>query len=209
MHAIATHLHREAEGPAEVADEEELEEVVNGRVDPSSTLREEDAERVGDDGLADSLRAEHHLALGEGLEHERRKVAILAEEQEVLLVERVDDVLRIVLNDVRVGEDGHPVAVVPLGGLDPVHRKAAGQAGDAAEHRLECLGQVVGNVVLEDCAGKLNAEVAFRNGKLHTLDHRHPRLRLVGDLGLAAETHDLRVVDHAGRHAGQRVREDL
>jgi hypothetical protein len=47
-------------------------------------LREQNLERVGDDGLADGLRDKHHLSLGERLEHERREVSIFSEQQQVL-----------------------------------------------------------------------------------------------------------------------------
>ncbi|KAF8178362.1 hypothetical protein K438DRAFT_1977989 [Mycena galopus ATCC 62051] len=56
----------------EIAEEDELHEIVDGAVNPSAVLREEDTERIGHDRLADRLQAEHVLALGEGLEHESR-----------------------------------------------------------------------------------------------------------------------------------------
>ena len=59
---------------------------MNGRVDPSSTLREKDTEGIGHDCLAVRLRTEHHLALRESLEHESRQVTILPEQQEILLM---------------------------------------------------------------------------------------------------------------------------
>lgn len=44
------------------------------------------------------------------------------------LVERVDDVLRVVLNDIGRRKDRNPVAV-SLRGLDPVHLRKEGQKG--------------------------------------------------------------------------------
>lgn len=65
-------------------------------------------------------------------------------------MERIDDVLRVVLDDVGVGEDGDPVAVASFRRLDAVHREASGEAGDSAEDRLERLGEMMRDVVLED-----------------------------------------------------------
>ena len=74
-------LHTEAEGTAKVADQEQFSEVMDSRVDPTTPLRQKNAERVGDDGLTNRLGAEDVLALGEGLEHTRGQVPILAKER--------------------------------------------------------------------------------------------------------------------------------
>ena len=42
-----------------------------------------------------------------------------------------------------------------------------------------------------------------------TLDHSNPAIRLVRNLCLATETHDLRVINHARGHARQRIGEHL
>jgi hypothetical protein len=68
----------------------------------------------------------------------------------VLLVKSVDYVLRIVLDDVRICEDGHPVTCISLGGLDPIHAEAAREAGNATEHGFEGLDHVMGSVILEN-----------------------------------------------------------
>ncbi len=59
---------------------------MDGRVDPSSSLGEEDCEGIGCDSPALGLRAEHHLPVGESPEEAGREESILAEEEEVLLV---------------------------------------------------------------------------------------------------------------------------
>jgi hypothetical protein len=143
-------LHGEAEDSTEIGDEEEFEEVVDSRVDPSTTLTEKHPECVGDDGLADGLRTEDHFAARERPQHERREVSILSEEEQVLLVQRVDDVLRVVLDDVGIGEDGDPVPVVSLGRLETVHGEASREAGDAPEDGLGSLDELLSGVVLED-----------------------------------------------------------
>ena len=99
---------------------------MNCRIDPPTTLREKDSKLVGDNCLAHGLGAEHHLALGECLKHERGEVPILAEEEQVFLVERINDVLRVVFDDVRVGKNGDPVATLRFRCLDAVHAETSG-----------------------------------------------------------------------------------
>lgn len=184
-------LHTEAEGTTEVADQDQLHQVVDSRVDPTATLREQNAERVGNGSLANGLGDEDLLSLGEGAEHESCQVTILTEQQKILLMQRVDDVLGVVLDDIGVGQDRNPVVLSSLGRLDAVHAETAGQAGDTTKDRLEGLGQVMGDEVLED------------------LDGGDPAVSLVGNLRFAAKTHDLGILDHGGNHMSQTVGEDL
>lgn len=76
--------HREAAEAAESVDEEELEEVVDGRVDPAATLRHEDLPVVGRDRLRLGVARELELVLREVLEDDGREVSILAEREQVL-----------------------------------------------------------------------------------------------------------------------------
>jgi len=80
--------HREAAEAAHAVDEEELEQVVDGRVDPATALRHEDLPVVGRDRLRLGEARELELVLRKVLEDDRREVAILAERQEVLHEER-------------------------------------------------------------------------------------------------------------------------
>ena len=136
-------LHAEAEGAAQVPHQHQLHEVVHRAVDPAPALRQQHRELLRHRRLAHRLRHEHLLALRERLQHQRRQVAVFAEQEQVLLVQRVDHVLRVVLHHVRVGEDGHPVVLPAFRRFDPVHAEAAGQTGDAAEDGFEGFGQVV------------------------------------------------------------------
>lgn len=126
--------HTEAEDTAQVRDDNQFEQVVYGRVDPSSTLREKDSKGIGNDGLANCLRTEHHLAAREGSKHECSEITIFTEEEQVLLVKGIDNVLRVVLNDIRVGENWNPVTVSSLRRLDSVHRETTRKTGDSPEH---------------------------------------------------------------------------
>jgi hypothetical protein len=56
------------------------------RVDPSATLREQNAERVWHDRVANGLRQVHHFALWISFEHERGQVSVFPQKQQILLV---------------------------------------------------------------------------------------------------------------------------
>lgn len=99
---------------------------MNGRVDPSSSLRQQNAESIWDDSLAHGLRAEDHFALGERLEHERGEIPIFTKEKQVLLVEGVDNVLRIMFDYIGICEDGYPVAIFVLRCFDAIHGETSG-----------------------------------------------------------------------------------
>lgn len=164
---------------------------MHGRVDPTTTLREQDLESVRHRGLALCLRNKEQLAARENLEHERRQVTVLSEQQQVLLVQSVDHVFRVLFHHVRVGQDRHIVALGSFRSLDPVHAETSGQTSDTTKDRLERLVQVVRNVVFKH------------------LDHGDPTVRLVLDLGFTAKTHDVGVAHERGHLVPQRVREHL
>lgn len=140
-------LHTEAECSAEIAHKYQFEQVVHSTVDPATTLGEQYHELVGDDSLANGLRDEDLLALGERLEHQCGEVSILTQEKQVLLVQGVNHVFRVMLDNVRVGQNGHPVVLTTLGSLDTVHRETTGQTSDTTEDGLERLGLVMRNEV--------------------------------------------------------------
>lgn len=117
------------------------------RVNPSTSLRQQHLEFVWYNSLAYGLRNENLLAFRESLEHERREVSIFAEEEQVLRVQRVDNVFRVVFNDIRVGKNWDPVVLATLGGLDAVHAETTGQTGHTTEDRLKSLSQVMRNKV--------------------------------------------------------------
>lgn len=92
---VEAHLHGETERPAQVAYENKLHQIVNRRIDPSSSLRQQDRKCVGNNCSAPGVRAEHHLAIRERAQKERRQESILAEQKQVLLVKSGDDGLRV------------------------------------------------------------------------------------------------------------------
>ena len=64
--------------------------LVDGGVDPATTLREQDAPRLGRSGLAVGIGNELVSHVGEVLGHQRSQETILTKRQQVLLVEGVD-----------------------------------------------------------------------------------------------------------------------
>lgn len=146
--------HREAESSTKIVDLNELGQIVHSRVNPSSTLREKNKEGIRYDSLANSLRHKHHFPLGECLEHQCRQVSIFTKQEKILLVQRVDNILRIVLDNVGIGNDGHPVTVGTLWRLDSVGTKASGQTSDTAKAGFKGLCLVVRDVVLKDWRGR-------------------------------------------------------
>lgn len=116
---------------------------MDGRINPPTTLGEQNAERVRDDGLADCLRTEHVLAPRERLEQKGCEVSIFSEEQQVLLVQRVDNILRVPFHDIGICQNRDPVSSVALGSLDPVHTETTGQTSNTTEHGFERLSHVV------------------------------------------------------------------
>lgn len=114
-------LHAETKGTAQVSDKYKLHQIVNSTVDPSSALGEQNTKGVRNNGLANGLWHKDLLPLGECLEHECRQVSILSKEKQVLLVQCVDNILRIVLDNVWVCQDGDPVILTSLWCFDSIH----------------------------------------------------------------------------------------
>ena len=83
------------------------------------------------DGVGRELRPER----GEVLEQEGREITIFTEREQVLLVQGVDEGLRVLFDDT-VRDDDRATLVR---GTDPVHRETSGQTRHRAEQALERL----------------------------------------------------------------------
>src|SRR5271154_397354 len=73
------YLHGEAEGSTKISDEEKFHEIVDGTVNPSSSLTEEDFELIRDDSLAYRVGNKDLFSMRESLQHQCRKISILSE----------------------------------------------------------------------------------------------------------------------------------
>lgn len=109
--------HGEAAKSTEVREEDELAEVVNGGVDPSSSLGQQDFELVWCDGMRYCIGCELHLERREMLHHNGRQITIFTKVQQILLVKGIDDSFRIVI-DHPAGYDERPSFVCCT---NPVH----------------------------------------------------------------------------------------
>lgn len=76
-----------------VGKEHEFSQIVNGRVNPSTTLREKNTPRVRSDRHSVSIGDKLRLVVGEVFENEGREVSIFSESEQVLLMERVENTL--------------------------------------------------------------------------------------------------------------------
>ena len=122
-------------------------------------------------GITNELR----LVRREMLQQQRRQVTIFTEVQQVLHVQCVDAVLRVVLDDLVADEQ----RLVRVRGTKTVERETTGQTGDGTEETFERFGHVVGNEVLID------------------LHHRDDGLLRVRKLCFTTDTKQLLVVNHS------------
>ena len=151
---------------------------MDGGVDPSPTLGQEDAEGIGDDGPTLRLGEEHHLPVGESTQKDGGEETIFSEKKEVLLVQSRDDGLAVFLDDLGLDDEGDPVVAALLPRLQPEHGETPWQTRDTTKDGLKGLRVVMGNEVFED------------------LDRRHPGLAFVRYPSLATNTHDHLIMVH-------------
>jgi hypothetical protein len=91
--------HTETAETTELLKLHELDQVMDGRVNPSSTLRQKNTPRFGSSRLTLGIGNELVGHLGEILGHQGGEVAILTEGKQVLLVKSVHITDRIVLDN--------------------------------------------------------------------------------------------------------------
>jgi hypothetical protein len=117
---------------------------MDGRVNPSSTLRQKNTPRFGSSRLTLGIGNELVGHLGEILGHQGGEVAILTEGKQVLLVKSVHITDRIVLdNTIR---DDKRFTLVNTS--ETVHGETSGQTSNTAKERFEGLGKMMGDEVL-------------------------------------------------------------
>jgi hypothetical protein len=168
--------HGKAAETAQSIEEDELSQVVDGRVDPSTTLRQQDRPFIGSDGVRMSVPDELGLVVREVLKQQGCQVSIFTKMEQVLHMERVDTVLRVVVDNGL----GDKEWLVGVGSAESVHGETTRQASDRAEQAFECFGEVVGDVVFVD------------------LHHSDDRLLGIRDRSFTTNTEDLFVMHHPG-----------
>ena len=128
--------HGEATEPEQLWEQDKLAQVVNGRVDPTTTLREQNSPRLRSDRVCDGICVELGAEGREMLEHQSRELTIFTEGEQVLLVQRVNMAFRIVVDDTVRNDDRTAL----VSSTNPVKRETTGQTSNTAEQTLECLG---------------------------------------------------------------------
>ncbi len=117
--------HREAAETKQLRKENELAQVMDSRVDPPTTLRQQHPPRLRGDRMRQGIRIELGAERREVLEHQSRKVTIFTEGEQVLLVQGVDVRLGVLFDDA-VGNDDRTSLVCCT---DTVHGETTGQTG--------------------------------------------------------------------------------
>jgi hypothetical protein len=138
--------HRETAEAEQLWQDDKFAQIVYRRVDPSSTLGEQDLPAFRCHGMCDSIRTELGLETGEVLHQQRRQESIFTETEQILLVEGVHIRLGVLFDDT-VGDDDWATFV---GCADAVEGEATGKTCDGAKKRFEGLRKMVGNVIFVD-----------------------------------------------------------
>ena len=136
--------HGETTDATKFRQDSKLAQVMDGRVDPTTTLREQHTPRDRRHGPSDGIGLELGLERREMLHEERRQEPIFTQREQILLVKRVDIGLSVLVNDT-VGDEDRTALV---SGTNTVEGEASGETGHGTEQTLESLGEMVGNVVL-------------------------------------------------------------
>ena len=94
--------------------------------------------------MGDRIWGELRTERREVLQQKCRQVTIFTKRQKVLLVQSVNNWVRVLLDDT-VRNDDRPSLV---GRSNPVHGETTGKTGHGTEETLESLGQMVRDIVL-------------------------------------------------------------
>jgi hypothetical protein len=136
--------HRETTNATKFRQDSKLAQVMDGRVDPTTTLREQHTPRGRRHGPSDRIGLELGLERRKVLHEERRQEPIFTQREQVLLVKRVNIGLSVLVDDT-VGDEDRTALV---SGTNTIEGEASRETGHGTEQTLESLGEMVGNVVL-------------------------------------------------------------
>lgn len=118
--------HGETAESKQLRKEDQFAKVMDGRVDPATTLREQHPPRLGSDRVGYCIWSELRTEGREVLEKEGSEVTILSERVQILLVKCVDVGLRVFLDDAIGDDDGTTL----VGRTDSIHGETPGKTGD-------------------------------------------------------------------------------
>ena len=153
--------------------------------------------------MGDGVWRELHFECREVLHHECRKVSILAEGEQVLLVKGIDITFGVFFDD-PIGDNERAALV---GSTDAVHAEAAGQTSHRTEEGFECLREMMRNVVLINLGEVVSGNQVFKTRSTY-LDHRPPGAFLIVQLCFSADRDNLCVIGGDSHQTIERFRGD-
>lgn len=124
------------------------------------------------------------------LQDQCREVSIFTEKQQVFEMERVDSVLRVLVNDLIRDEE----RLVRVRSAQSVDGETTGKTGDRIEERLERFRQVMRDEILVDLED--GSAWIGRCHALAYLHHRDDSLFRVGQFGFTARSDNLLIMYH-------------
>jgi hypothetical protein len=102
--------HGETTETAKFIQEDQLSKIVDRRVDPPTTLGQQNLPVVRSNRVGVGIPNEHGLVLGEVLQQQGSQITIFTQVEEIFHVQRIDPIFLIVLDE-RVGNEQRFVSV--------------------------------------------------------------------------------------------------
>lgn len=118
--------HRETAETAKLIQEHKFREIVYRGIDPTSTLRKQNLPIVWCNSIGMRITNELGLEVREMFEKKRGQITIFTEMQQVLHVQSIHTILRVVLNELIRDEQW----LVRVGGSETVESETTGKTGD-------------------------------------------------------------------------------
>ena len=131
--------HGETTESTKLLQENEFPKIMHRRVNPAPTLRKQHLPVIRSNSIRMSVPNELCLETGEMLEEERGQVTIFTEMQQILHMQGIDAILRVVLDELVRDEQG----LVCIGGSQAIEGETTRQTGDGTEKTLECFSHVM------------------------------------------------------------------
>lgn len=157
--------HREEAETTHFFQEHQFSQVVDCRVNPTTSLGEQDTPGFRSSSESVGIRDELVAHVREVLGHQCCQVSVFTKGQEILLVKSIDVAIRVLVNDlggddkratlVSCSETVHAETVVRLSAmrLARLYKKRdlpSGKTSNGSEKRFERFGKMMGNIVFVD-----------------------------------------------------------
>jgi len=154
-------------------------------------LRDEDFPCLRGSGPCQSVWGKRRLHVREVFGQQGSQITIFSEVQQVLLVERVDFVVGVFLDEIRVDDVWFALIFPALERFDSIQREATGQTSDGAEQTFEGFCQSMTYIIL------VHLKLKRRAMRRTYLNHCPPRSFFVLEARFATDTDDFTVIGAA------------